>query len=445
MSMSLKLPLIIGLLLVLQLPLCLAAEETPSFPNTEVDVTAHDGNVLSLHQYPARGDYLAIWIASGYGLSPRSVQLARSLAQHGVEVWQIDFAQALFKVGGSNFLRKLNPSYVVDLINAAQTRTHKKVVLISHSYGAIPALRGATLWQQARHRQGRLLGAILMSPDLYASIPELGLPPKYLPITHSTTIPIVIYQAGKRGNAGQFPRLLRTLTSSNNNVFFKVMPAVTSPMNPGDTSPPTRRLLGKLPAQLPGVMHMLDRLPPPAQIPQYHFRPKVASRLDTKLKPYRAHPKPHAITLRSANDRRYDIHDYQGKVSVINFWASWCHPCREEIPSLNRLRKKMQGKPFRLISVNYAENADTIKAFLKRVKVDYPVLLDSNGKVSAQWNVIAYPSTFVIGSDGKIRYGVNAAIEWDSPKVIHLLDKLMPKQADKSASDNNLAAIRQPR
>ena len=112
---------------------------------------------------------------------------------------------------------------------------------------------------------------------------------------------------------------------------------------------------------------------------------------------------------------------------MINFWASWCHPCLEEIPSLNRLRNKMRGKPFQLISVNYAESAETIKAFLKQVKVDYPVLLDPNGEIATQWNVIAYPSTFVIGSDGKIHYGVNAAIAWDAPEVIHLLEGLMPK------------------
>ena len=87
----------------------------------------------------------------------------------------------------------------------------------------------------------------------------------------------------------------------------------------------------------------------------------------------------------------------------------------------------MRGKPFQLISVNYAESAETIKAFLKQVKVDYPVLLDPNGEIATQWNVIAYPSTFVIGSDGKIHYGVNAAIAWDAPEVIHLLEGLMPR------------------
>ena len=418
--------LVVTLLLVLQLPLCFAEEEL-AFPASEIDVTAHDGTDLNLHHYPAQGDYLIIWVASGYGLSPRDVRLAKGLAQQGLEVWQIDFAQALFQVGGSNFMRRLNPNYVVDLIHAAHTRTHKHVILLSHSYGAIPTLRGATLWQQTANHDGRLTGVVLLSPDLYASIPELGLAPNYLPIATATTIPLVIYQAGKRGNASQFPHLLQQLTRSNHNVFFKLMPTITSPMYPGDTSRATLQLLPKLPRELASMIRMLDKLPAPTTTPVYSFHPKNEARLDSRLKPYRAQPKPNAISLRSADNRHYKISDYTGKVSVINFWATWCRPCREEIPSLNRLRKTMHGKPFQLISINYAENADTVKAFLKQVKVEYPVLLDSKGETSAKWKVIAYPSTFVIGSDGKIHYGVNAAIEWDAPGVIRLLEGLMPK------------------
>ena len=63
--------------------------------------------------------------------------------------------------------------------------------------------------------------------------------------------------------------------------------------------------------------------------------------------------------------------------------------------------------------------------FLKKVKVDFPVLLDEDGSVTAQWKVLVYPSTFVIGPDGKIKYGVNGAIRWDSPELIQKLKVLL--------------------
>lgn len=438
--MLLPLRLLLALSLALSFSLCFARVKT-AIHSQELDITATNNTDLTLRQYPAKGRFLAIWIASGYGLSPRDVSLARRLAKQGVEVWQIDFAQSLFQINGSNFMRKLNPNYVLDLIHAAQSRTHKQVVLISHSYGAIPTLRGATLWQQQHNAAKRVIGVILMSPDLYASIPALGLPPDYLPITHSTSVPIFIYQAGKRGNAGQFPHLIQQLAHSNDSVFFKVMPKVTGPLYPGDTSLPTRKLLRKLPGELHGVIRMLAQLPPPKQIPQYAFEPEPIVPLNSKLTPYRAHSIPRDISLASTNGQHFDVNDYKGKVTVINFWATWCHPCREEIPSLNRLRKKMYGKPFQLISINYAENARTVEAFLRHFKVNYPVLLDMNGKVSAKWNVIAYPSTFVIGSDGRIHYGVNAAIDWDSAHVIHLLDSLMPDRLKEKHDGKRLAAL----
>jgi thiol-disulfide isomerase/thioredoxin len=109
---------------------------------------------------------------------------------------------------------------------------------------------------------------------------------------------------------------------------------------------------------------------------------------------------------------------------VVNFWATWCGPCVEEIPSLNRLREQMKDQPFELISVNYADTPKKILDFMQKVRVDFPVLVDPNGKTAQQWNVIGFPSTFVIGKDGKIIYGVNAAIHWDTPEVIEVLRKL---------------------
>jgi peroxiredoxin len=87
----------------------------------------------------------------------------------------------------------------------------------------------------------------------------------------------------------------------------------------------------------------------------------------------------------------------------------------------------MQGKPFQLISVNYAEAPEVIRSFLSMVNVDFPVLVDPGGQLAGQWKVVAFPSTFVIGPDGKIHYGVNAGIHWDTEEVIRQLNQLLPK------------------
>ena len=195
----------------------------------------------------------------------------------------------------------------------------------------------------------------------------------------------------------------------------------------GDSSPATLRKLQRLPQELVGVIRLLDATRRDGVAPAYTLPGKITARLDSVLKPYRAEPIPPTISLRDVNGARVVLEQYRNKITIVNFWASWCPPCVEEIPSLNRLMAKMRGKPFALVSVNYAESPETISAFLKQVRVDFPVLMDRDGSVSAQWNVIAYPSTFVIGPDGKIRYGVNAAISWDSQDVVDKLNSLLDK------------------
>jgi thiol-disulfide isomerase/thioredoxin len=121
------------------------------------------------------------------------------------------------------------------------------------------------------------------------------------------------------------------------------------------------------------------------------------------------------------------VTDFKGRVTIVNFWATWCTPCIKEIPSLNNLLQSMQGKSFELISVNYAEETQTIKEFMSMVDVEFPVLLDAQGQESAKWKVIAFPSTFVIGRDGLIHYGVNAGIEWDTPEVLRVINQMLEK------------------
>ena len=400
------------------------AEDKLSPPDTEVIVKAHDGTELSLYQYPASGNDLVLWIG-GNGWHDRSIQLARDFAQKGIEVWQIDFAEALMQTSGSNFLRNLDAQYVADIIDAVHQRSGKRVILFAQSYGAIPLLRGATLWQQRKSHKGKLLGAILFSPDLVTGLPALGKDPEYLPITRATNIPVMIYQGGLHGSARQFSSLVSELSSHNPNVFFNVLPGVTSVFYHDESSPESLALLNTLPAKMSGMFKFFESLPVSVSKTVYVQPNQVSSaRPDIKLSSFAGNPLPPAIDLLDASGQRIKLHDYRGKITVVNFWASWCPPCVEEIPSLNRLREQMQGQPFELISINYADSPEKIHEFMNRVNVQFPVLIDPNGKVSQQWNVIGFPSTFIIGKDGKIQYGVNAAIQWDAPEVISALKAL---------------------
>ena len=418
-------PFLLVIFFVLSILPCTGACTDNLLSDKEISVTAHDGTELSMYHYTAEGEYLVIWVASSYSMHDRIYSMFQSLGKQGIEVWQIDFADTLFQPRTSNLMRNIDARYISDLVEAAHRQTKKKIILMARAYGAIPVLRGATLWHKKNPEKNYLSGVVLFSPDLYEAIPELGLDPEYVSVTRATSVPIMIYQAQSRGTSWQLPRLLKTLHTNNTSIYYTVMTGVSGLFYHNDTSPSTLKKLQQLPVELPGIFRLLDKTEKSKPAAQYSLVKKpAASRMNTRLNPFKGNPDARTIRLHDINGKLVTLSDYKNQVTVVNFWATWCPPCVHEIPSLNRLRAKMQGKRFRLISVNYAESPEAVRDFLNRVNVEFPVLMDINSKASAQWNVIAFPSTFVIGADGKIHYGVNAAIEWDSPEVIRILESL---------------------
>jgi peroxiredoxin len=110
------------------------------------------------------------------------------------------------------------------------------------------------------------------------------------------------------------------------------------------------------------------------------------------------------FTLKSRSGENLKLSEYRGDVVLINFWASWCAPCREEMPKLENLYHKYKGLGFNLLAVNVEENSSKANDFLNNVSVTFPVLYDTTNKVSKLYQVVAMPSTVIIDRDGKMRY-----------------------------------------
>jgi len=385
---------------------------------------------LSMLRFEAEGEHLIIWVSPGFGNHIRAYEVAEAISLRDIEVWHIDLAESLFLTQGTSTLRALDGRYVAGLIAAAHRQTGKKITLMTRSYAALPVLRGARLWQEKAGASGQtdadyLTGAVLFSPELYSEIPPLGLEPVYDPIASSTNLPIMLYQAGKRSNRWQLDETLQQLHSGGASVFVKILPGVTGVFYIKDTSSATAALVKQLPADIERTVRMLERVPTPKIVNRLQASTPAQNTLDITLRPFTGDMAPLQIDLPAVQGEHFSRKDFTGKVTVVNFWASWCGPCVEEIPALNRLREQMKDKPFELISINYAEKPQRIREFMDMVEVDFPVLVDEDGSYSAQWNVLVYPATFVIAPDGAIAYGVNGAIEWDSEEVTAKLEALV--------------------
>jgi peroxiredoxin len=144
------------------------------------------------------------------------------------------------------------------------------------------------------------------------------------------------------------------------------------------------------------------------------------------LKPWRGGPAP-AFELTDLDNRPHRLGDYRGKVVLVNFWATWCAPCRDEMPSIQELKRKLAGRPFVVLAVNLDEPESRIRKFLTEVKVDFPVLLDPERKVAKAWDARILPASFVVGADGRIRYSLVGEINWGHDVVVSRIAELLPR------------------
>jgi len=405
---------------------CLLVLSNISFAE-EITVSASNDIDVTVETYPAKGEYLIIWLAPEYGFRKGHILFAKSLSEVGIEVWQANILEALFKPQGTGPLKELDGQYVADIIEYAHATSGKKIIVAGDSYGSLPALTGAYRWQQRNIKNPYLVGAILFSPYTYAYIPPLGLPPEFMPIVHSTNIPLLIYQAKDSGTIGQFEIFLEKIQSNGSPVYTRFFPDVMSLFYKEQPSEEMLKNAKPLPMNIVKMLPILEKHRLPEKPVSLKSDIKYFSGIDIYLKKFKGDSNPVAINLNDVHGKAVIRKDFTKQVTLVNFWATWCPPCVEEIPSLNRLKNKMSGLPFELISINYAENETEILEFMKQVNVEFPVLLDQNGEYAKQWNVITYPSTFVIDTEGKIRYGVNSAIEWDTPEVVDKIKSLLKK------------------
>jgi len=118
------------------------------------------------------------------------------------------------------------------------------------------------------------------------------------------------------------------------------------------------------------------------------------------------------------------LSDYKGQTLIINFWATWCPPCREELPSMNRAWHKLKDKNVVMIAINVGEDEDTIFSFMGDYPIDFQVLLDLSGETIKKWPIKGLPTTFVVNPEGRLHYRAIGGREWDADNLLDQIVKL---------------------
>ncbi len=133
------------------------------------------------------------------------------------------------------------------------------------------------------------------------------------------------------------------------------------------------------------------------------------------------------FTLLDMDDEIYTLSSYRGKVVMLNFWATWCPPCRREMPSLERLYSKLKDQGFVVIAVNQFESPDLVFEFTGRLSLEptFPILFDRDSRVAEQFGVKGLPTTYLLDKDGRIRYRAIGGREFDHAEIEEMIKGLL--------------------
>ncbi|HYQ72564.1 MAG TPA: TlpA disulfide reductase family protein [Gammaproteobacteria bacterium] len=130
------------------------------------------------------------------------------------------------------------------------------------------------------------------------------------------------------------------------------------------------------------------------------------------------------LQLDNLDGESYDLENSRGRWRFVHFWASWCGPCRKEMPSIDRISRLLEDSDIEFVLVNTAETEDNVFTFLAAVAPDLMPLLDSDGLATEAWQPRGLPATYLVDPDGLIRYQALGGREWEQPAYLAFLRNL---------------------
>jgi peroxiredoxin len=131
------------------------------------------------------------------------------------------------------------------------------------------------------------------------------------------------------------------------------------------------------------------------------------------------------INLMDINGQQVIVSEFKGKIVFLNFWTTWCPECRIEMPSMEKLHRKLKGKDFAMIAIDLQEPVSRVRTFLKKYPLTFTILLDTRGKIARQFGIRAVPTTYILDRNGEIIGKALGSRHWDSKESIALFEHLM--------------------
>ena len=155
---------------------------------------------------------------------------------------------------------------------------------------------------------------------------------------------------------------------------------------------------------------------------------KINYKVIPNLEPMKDNAPTPDFTLLTPEGKKIALKDFRGKLVFLNFWASWCVPCREEMPAMERLYQEFKDRNFVVLAVNVKDRRQDAQAFVKELKLTYPIAIDPEGEVGLLYGAWGLPTTYLIGTRGESLARAWGPAEWYSPAARKLIKELLDEK-----------------
>ncbi len=131
------------------------------------------------------------------------------------------------------------------------------------------------------------------------------------------------------------------------------------------------------------------------------------------------------FSLKDSTGKQQSLHDFRGKVVLLNFWATWCPPCREEMPSMEALYQQMDKNEFAILALSVDDSWASVNQFIRKNGFALPVYADFDKRISSMYGTFMYPETYILDKNGKVAYKVVGPTDWTSVDMMKFLRVLV--------------------
>jgi len=368
-----------------------------------------------------------LWLTSERGISGELQKTVLAISkQNNLHILMPDWHDSYFLEPSRSALSKIPEQDYKALIKYYTDKFNKlneKLFIVASDRAAGLALIAAH--QLQTENTNNIAGIILIAPYLQTQTPEIGKSVEYQEIAKHSNLPLYVFQAERSPRYVPLPQLIKALEQGGSQVYTHVLKGVSGGFHARDKedlNPLDVEARKAFPKQINNALNMLEFAETAPLKPFSNYEAAKSKKRLNRLKNVTlATP---SLVLKDLNGKEHNLDDYHNKIVVVSFWASWCRPCIEEMPSLVKLKEKYQND-LEILAVNVREENEVINSFTKSMGINFPILKDSDSAITEAWKVYVYPSNFIVDKTGKLSYAATGVMDWQETEIESVVESLL--------------------